>query len=243
MKKIFCLFVLVFSAVLQADTKSLVYINYDSWQIWYNCEKRGYEYFHYTTVKDEGNLSRFSPFHQEDSLPENCRQFSTSPYRTDEDNPKFDRGHGVHQNIWDHSKELMERSNSMANIVPQASYLNRYGVWRKTEELTECYRDLGKVEVWGGVIWGDNTSNDYFLKSHGVVTPDFLWKVIILPNKETYAWLMPNDDTPKAQLINDYLISPKELSQKVKLDFKLSEKELNEVDISSPKRPKGCSLK
>jgi len=243
MKNIIFFFSVVISSVSNAETESLIHLNYGNWDIWYNCEKRGYEYFHYTTVKDSGNLSRYSPFHQEDALPDSCRQFSTSTYRTDAESPNYDRGHGVHQNIWDYSKELMEQSNSMANIVPQARYLNRYGVWRKTEELTECYRDKGEVQVWGGVIWGDDSKNDYFLKSHGVVTPDYLWKIVILPDSEAYAWLMPNDDTPKAKNMNDFLVPPKLLSEKVGIVLPISEIELNELDSISPRRPKGCSLK
>jgi endonuclease G len=33
--------------------------------------------------------------------------------------------------------------------------------------------------VLGSVIWRQNPVDDYFLKSHGIATPDAFWKVVI----------------------------------------------------------------
>ena len=66
----------------------------------------------------------------------------------------------------------------MTNILPQAANMNR-GAWLLTEEIVECYRDLEPLDVWGGVIWGDNPVDDHFIESHSVKTPDAFWKIII----------------------------------------------------------------
>jgi len=137
----------------------------------------------------------------------------------------------------------MKQSNSMANIVPQAKLLNRRGVWRKTEELTECWRDKGRVEVWAGNFWGTDSSNDYFIKSHGVVTPDKLWKVIKFPNGEVNAWLMPNDYSPTAIKMDTYLVAPASLTKLTGITFDISRAQNTQKDSSSVAKPRGCSLK
>ncbi|KZX83307.1 hypothetical protein A3715_18315 [Oleiphilus sp. HI0009] len=194
-------------------------IQYDAWKIKYNCDKRGYEWFEYKTVTDTGSLERYHPFHQERSLPEECRQFSTGSYKGQYNHPelgiqKYDRGHGVHQNIFDHREDLMKHSNLMSNIVPQESRLNRNGLWRYIEQVTECARDKEDLIVWGGVIWGDNSDNDVNLESHGVVTPDYLWKVIEYTDGHVDAWIMPNDNRPKRREAEKYLVSVHEIEKK-----------------------------
>ena len=227
-----------------SNEADIIKLDYESWDIEYNCKNRGYEYFHYKTVPDSGSEERINKFNLEKNMPKKCRQFKTSTYKAPKTSEiSYDRGHGVHQNIWDHSKELMAQSNLFSNIVPQASELNRRGVWRKTEELTECYRDKGQVEVWGGVIWGDDTSNDHFVKSHGVVTPDYLWKVIKFPNGEVNAWLMPNDNTPTGVKMDTYLVSPKKLENKTGKQFDIDRRQRSQLDSYSEKKPRGCSLK
>ena len=232
---------LVFS---QCSYAELISLDYGSWQIQYNCEKRGYESFHYKTVPDSGSFERFSPFHKEKLLPKHCQQFSTKTYRLPKGSKThYDRGHGVHQNIFDHSKSLMKATNSMANIVPQAKKLNRLGVWRKTEILTECFRDIGTVEVWGGNIWGKDASNDHFIKTHGVVTPDYLWKVILFPNGEVNAWLMPNDYSPTGVKMDSYLVAPATITKYTGVSFAIPRSEVSEKDSHSEIKPRGCSLK
>lgn len=244
MLKKFTLVLLSTLLFAQYSNANIFKLDYGAWDIEYNCEHRGYEYFHYTTVPDGGSLKRYTPFHQEKDLPKSCRQKKTSSYWLPKGSEiSYDRGHGNHQNIWDHSKKLMKLSNMMSNIVPQASKLNRRGVWRKTEELTECYRDIGTVEVWGGVIWGNDTSNDHFVKSHGVTTPDQLWKVIKFPDGKVNAWLMPNDNTPTASKMDYYLVSPAKIENLLGKTFDISRQERSQLDSYSEKRPRGCSLK
>jgi endonuclease G, mitochondrial len=204
----------VFADYSKKDNR-IIELKFANWEIMYNCDAKGYEQFHYVTVPDSGTLKRFKPFHQEMALPPECRQYKTTTYKREKSAADhYDRGHGIHQNLWDANINTMKESNSFANIVPQHKELNRRGLWRHTEKLTECFRDIGSVEVWGGVVWGNDTSNDYFKESHGVITPDYLFKVISFPGDlGTYAWLMPNDASPTTKNMNDYLISTYDLAQ------------------------------
>ena len=82
------------------------------------------------------------------------------------------------RNHLDYSSAAIKATNNMTNILPQVANMNR-GAWLETEEIVERYRDISELLVIGGVIWGNNPSDDYFVKSHGVKTPDAYWKVVI----------------------------------------------------------------
>ena len=88
----------------------------------------------------------------------------------------------------------------MTNILPQAAGFNQNGgAWLYTEELIECSRDLSDVKkqvIFGGALFYDD-SNDYFLDSHGIPTPEEFWKVVVRYYKdgrtpEVNAWVMLN---------------------------------------------------
>ena len=67
--------------------------------------------------------------------------------------------------------------------------------------------------VWAGVLWGNDSSNDFFLNTHGIATPDYWWKVVIrMDTGEYVAWIMPNDKQSKAGKIDSYLVSIEELA-------------------------------
>lgn len=78
---IFSIFFTAFDCNSNEANDDVVELKYGSWTIQYNCEKRGYQSFHYKTVPDTGNLPRLKPFHQDLQLPEHCRQFSIKPYQ------------------------------------------------------------------------------------------------------------------------------------------------------------------
>ena len=89
--------------------------------------------------------------------------------------------------------------------------MNR-GAWLLTEEIVECYRDEIDLTVIGGVIWGRDTSDDYFLKSHGVSTPDAFWKVVY-NDEAVIAWIVPNSPKAKRKSLDRYIVSVKELER------------------------------
>lgn len=158
---------------LKVSKGSLIEIYNDGFTIWYDCDKHAPVRFRYNAQRDSGKFKRHKKFSLDPSLPKVCSQLSSKPY-----GKSYDRGHMVPANHLDHSEKALKQSNYMTNILPQYSKMNR-GAWLLTEEIIECYRDKEELLILGGVIWGEDKSNDIFLKSHGVETPDYFWKFII----------------------------------------------------------------
>jgi endonuclease G len=163
--------------------------------------------------KDKGSASRPGSFFLDPDLPPGCqRQFSTRAYASVE--PGWDRGHLVTSNHMDISASAMKQANYMSNVAPQASRFNQ-GIWVQAETVAECYRDLAPVQVVGGLIYEDD-SNDYFLKSHGIPTPEYFWKVILTKDPKSgaakaIAWLIPNEND--VGVLDDYILSIRELEE------------------------------
>lgn len=174
----------------------LLRVDYPGFTLWLDCAERAAVLFHYTAEGDHGRLPREDRFTLDPEIPEGCQQTATRSYRIPghpgKDGP-YDRGHLVPANHLDHSADGIRLSNRMTNILPQASGMNR-GAWLRTEEIIECYRDIGPLEVWGGVLWGFDNGNDHFIESHGVRTPDYFWKVVVSKRnpQRHIAWIVPN---------------------------------------------------
>lgn len=71
------------------------------------------------------------------------------------------------------------------------------------------------MKVYGGVVFGD-TSNDYFLSSHGIRTPRYFWKTIITTDPSTGAekaisWIIPNETGLGG--LDDYIVSIADLEE------------------------------
>lgn len=210
------------AVILKRNSDSII-LDYTAFQVNYSCTHRGYNYLRYVTVPDSGYFSREEKFELEPALDgTDCpNQKTANTYRQTPGQPLYHRGHGTHQNIWDHSREIMQFSNRMTNVVPQNGVQNTDGLWRELEKRVECARDLTTVTVYLGNEWGNDSSNDYFVKSHGVTTPDYLWRIHTYKSHPNiaFAWLIPND--PKAGAKDDlaYRISLDELRRLTADDY------------------------
>ena len=124
-------------------------------------------------------------------------------------------------NHLDGSPQAILESNYMTNIVPQHAN-NNVGAWLYTEEVIECVRDIAPLIVIGGIIIGDNTTNDLFIQTHGVRTPDFLWKIVKNTiNEDVIAWLMPNDEFSVRANVDLYLTTIGDIESKTGFVFPL----------------------
>jgi len=191
----------------EQSTQDLIELNYEGFTVWLDCSKRGAVKFRYNAQRDTGNFKRSNQFHLDPNVPKECQQDSAKSYKSK--GKKYDRGHLVPANHLDYSKSAIKTSNTITNILPQAANMNR-GAWIVTEEVTECYRDIDELLIIGGVIWGNNTEDDYFVESHGVKTPDAFWKVIIRgtgSNERAIAWIVPNSQEATRKKSNDYIVS------------------------------------
>ncbi|MFM2051982.1 MAG: hypothetical protein RL456_19 [Pseudomonadota bacterium] len=168
--------------------------DYGAYRLTYDCTQRTALDYHYTLDRDTGTLPRPSAFTLDTTLPAGCaQQTTTASYESVHSG--YDRGHLVMSNHMDHDADALRRANHMTNIAPQVSSFNR-GIWLDAESVAECYRDIAPVQVHGGVVYTD-PSNDHFLASHGIRTPEYFWKALITTDPATgaaraIAWFIPN---------------------------------------------------
>ena len=185
-------------------------LDYEGFTIWLDCDKRGAVKFRYNAQRDQGDFKRHGQFYFDADVSTHCQQKSSASYKHPPQ--RYDRGHLVPANHLDYSRNAIRQSNYMTNILPQAANMNR-GAWLLTEEIVECYRDIDELLVIGGVIWGNNPADDYFVDSHGVKTPDAFWKVIIRGKDRVIAWVVPNIQDATKEKLDTYLVSVEELEQ------------------------------
>ena len=189
---------------------NILKLDYPGFTVWLDCSKRGAIKFQYVAQRDNGNAKRYDKFFLDQNVPDECQQKTANAY-----GQGYDRGHQVPANHLDASDEAIKATNTMTNILPQAANMNR-GAWLQTEEIIECYRDIDELLVIGGVIWGNNPADDYFVASHGVKTPDAYWKVVIRgtgSDERAIAWIVPNTQQATRKHLDDYLVSVDELER------------------------------
>ena len=230
MKLLFSLFIVAFMGLTacgggsketpqQSSVKAnQLSLDYGGFKLLYDCDLKSAIRFEYTLDRDTGNFSRPSTFTFDPNLSKNCsQQQSTNSYASVV--AGWDRGHLVASNHMDHDAAYLLSANYMTNIVPQLAGFNQ-GLWKETENITECYRDIAPIQVIGGVIYTD-ASNDFFLLSHGIKSPDFFWKTLITTNSgnqaETISWLFPNQNG--LTNLNSFIVSIDELENKVGADL------------------------
>ena len=193
-------------------------LDYGGFRLLYDCDLKSAIRFEYKLDRDTVNFSRPSTFNLDPNLSKNCgQQLTTNSYASVVSG--WDRGHLVASNQMDYDAAYLLSANYMTNIVPQLASFNQ-GLWKETENITECYRDLASVQVIGGVIYSDS-SNDFFVLSHGIKTPDYFWKTLITTNStnqtETISWLFPNQNG--LANLNSFIVSIDDLERRVGADL------------------------
>jgi endonuclease G, mitochondrial len=201
MQKSTLLFVLLFSSSLSFAEEPLL-LEYEGFSVWLDCEKRAPVKFEYIARRDGGNVKRKSRFYIDNTVPTECQQTSVKSYR--KKGERYDRGHMVPANHFDHSPSAIKETNFITNILPQAANMNR-GAWLRTEMITECQREIEDLTVIGGVVWGNNKKDDFFFETHGIETPSAFWKVIITEDR-AIAWLVPNSKSASWKRLDNYLV-------------------------------------
>jgi endonuclease G len=185
----------------------LLRLNYQGFTIWLDCQERAAVKFRYNAQRDGGSQPRDDTFRLDPAVPKKCQQTSAKAY-----GQGYDRGHQVPANHLDASAVAIKQSNYITNILPQVAQMNR-GAWKRTEDIVECYRDIDELLVLGGVIWGNNPVDDYFVQSHGVKTPDAFWKVVVRGNGNTIAWIVPNSKDATEAKLDRYLVTAADIEK------------------------------
>ena len=198
------------SSEITKVSDNILKLDYSGFTVWLDCTKRAPIKFQYVAQHDTGSFKRFDKFSLDPKVPKECQQYSSKAYGL-----KYDRGHQVPANHMDYSALAIKQTNYMTNILPQAANMNR-GAWLQTEKITECYRDITELLVIGGVIWGNDEADDYFVQSHGVKTPDAYWKVIIRgtgQDERAIAWIVQNSQDATGKRLDQYLVSVEDIEK------------------------------
>lgn len=205
--------VLVWSFASFGSEAAIWRVDHEGFTVWLDCEQHGAVRFRYNAQHDTGGFPREDDYWFDPDVPPECQPFNTDTFRREEGaSPTYERSHLVPANHLDYSELALRQSNYMTNIVPMTATLNR-GAWLATEEIIECYRDIDELLVLGGVFWGEDQSNDYFLASHGIRTPDKYWKIVIRGDGRTIAWLFPNTTDATRTNLDKFLVTPKQLQR------------------------------
>lgn len=247
MRHFLLLATLLFSLPSFAENKSnnqIIKLDYTGFTIWLDCDKKGATRFRYNAQRDTGNAKRHHKFYMDKNVPDHCQQRSAKSYKGKQKTGRYDRGHLVPANHMDSDPQAIRDSNYMTNIIPQAANANR-GAWLLTEEIVECYRDIEELLVVGGVIWGNDKSDDYFYKTHGIRTPDAYWKVILRGtpgNERLISWIIPNVQDAKRKKLDQYLVSVNDIERVTGEQVTEVPKYLkDQTERSSWLIPKGCN--
>lgn len=221
-----------------AQSNNLLQLDYEGFTVWLDCARRGAVKFRYNAQHDTGSAKRYNEFFLDPKVPAECQQTNAKAY-----GHNYDRGHLVPANHLDHSETAIRQTNTMTNILPQAANMNK-GAWLLTEEIIECYRDIDELLVIGGVIWGNNPADDYFVKTHGVQTPDAFWKVIIRgsgQNERAIAWIVPNSLEATKKNLDRYLVSVEELERVTGEKISVADYAKHDKPEVSWLIPRGCN--
>ncbi|HCV02940.1 MAG TPA: hypothetical protein DG048_09865 [Pseudoalteromonas sp.] len=202
-------------------------------------------------IPDKGDLDTSSRNYQldPDAAALNCQQSTANTYSTVVKG--FDVGHLTPIDLLDDDINAALEANYMTNLLPQADFFNRNGAWRRTEILAECYRDetqySGDINVFSGVIVGNDSSNDFFASSHGLVkTPDRFWKIIHARaskdrDGEYDAWIMSNSNNAKANTLDQSRVTLSALisvlvNDDSKLYLPVIRELMNEIPLSAERK-------
>ncbi|MES2526497.1 MAG: DNA/RNA non-specific endonuclease [Bdellovibrionota bacterium] len=135
---------------------------------------------------------------------------------TDYKGSGFDRGHMARAGLFTRNKKVMSESFILSNIVPQDSYMNQSGAWRRLEdfEMNVITRDLD-VNIVSGPVVGPN---DARIGPNEVCVPEFIFKVLYREtNRAAIAFIIPNYRTDLK--FTAYAVSVDELEKVTGIDF------------------------
>jgi len=154
-------------------------------------------------------LERTNKFYEEARLPKSERAFLE-----DYINSGYDRGHNAPAADM-RTKNGMEQSFSLANMMPQASENNR-GVWaRSVEKPSRQYvmRSYGDIYIYTGSF-----GNAGVIGIHKIVIPSYLFKLIYnSKSKKKLVFLVKNTN----EISKPELITYEELIKLTKINFNL----------------------
>jgi endonuclease G len=116
---------------------------------------------------------------------------------TDYKRSGYDRGHMARAGLFTKSKKLMSESFILSNIVPQDSFMNQSGAWRRLEDFElKVIKEKKEVNIVTGPV---NGPNDQRIGAGEVCVPEFVYKVLYQGGDTPSAigFLIPNYRTDR----------------------------------------------
>jgi endonuclease G len=193
-----------FPKLLHAHSNLL--LTYNHFELLFNPFEKVAVAWSYTLDKNNfGHSKRPNNYYHDPNLSIKYQQKSLRSYRLGKTGGiVYDRGHLVTSYHMNTDYLTRHQAHYMTNILPQASKLNQ-GIISYTEKMTYIASKINPVTVIGGVIFNDS-SNDYFMESHNIKTPDYFYKILITDNNtRIISWLIPNTDILKPLVM--YIVS------------------------------------
>jgi endonuclease G len=193
---------------------------YDGFTVYIDCRNNGPIAYELELGADQGNIPRLSGFNLDPTIPAACQMTTGNTFQVtpaeEAQLGRFQRGHLADANSLDNRQQSMDDSFFVTNMLPQAATFNSTGAWRRTEQISECYREISNLLIWGGVIWGDDTTNDVFVDTHNVITPDRWWKVIYRFDTNAYvAWIFNNNQQETQAVMDNRIVTLDQLKQEI----------------------------
>lgn len=175
------------------DTQYICHVNY---AVHYRFDTKTAEYVveHLDALDVSGAVKRKNNF-RPDPMVDDDKEASLDDYRAS----GYDRGHLAPAANNSGTKEQMDESFYLTNMIPQNKYHNR-GIWRILEErVRDTAAEGNDIYVISGTIY----DNGYLTIGNNVGVPTRVWKVVFnATTGESIAFLFPNErleieDMPK----------------------------------------------
>ncbi len=193
---------------------------YDGFTVYIDCRNNGPIAYELELGPDRGNNPRSDGFNLDPTIPAECQMTTGNTFQVtpaeEAQLGRFQRGHLADANSLDNRQQSMDDSFFVTNMLPQAASFNSSGAWRRTEQISECYREISNLRIWGGVIWGNDATNDVFVDTHNVITPDRWWKVIYRFDTNAYvAWIFHNNQQETRAIMDSRIVTLDQLKQQI----------------------------
>lgn len=193
--------------------KSGPIIEREGYAVQYNSDCRTPHWVSYR-VKDTdivANVTRTNDFRPDPELK--VPQAALSDYK----NSGYDRGHMARAGLFTRARKVMSESFILSNIIPQDSYMNQNGAWRRLEDFEfDLILKKKELNIVSGPVVGPN---DQRIGGNGVCVPEFVYKVLYQegPTPSAIAFIIPNYRTDQSFMT--YAVSVDRLEEVTGIDF------------------------
>ena len=207
-----------------------VNITYDFYNIQFNCDNGSFDYINYKPTS-RYNLSNS----QEDITIEhnflhkqiikecnyNRKQVILMDSKKDYSNALFVKGEGIASHILEHNSS--QKNNEFYRIKQFPLHIKQSkkgGFWHYTDKIIGCYQKNNNVEVYTGNVWDDRfLLNDSLKDTNGIMIPEFLYKIVILNQKDVYAWIIENNEYAVPRNEKEHLFTISDIENLANIDF------------------------